>query len=50
MKAQLIISLVILFVIIAILTEGIVAAAFSLLAFTLVFYFASTQKTPNSRE
>jgi hypothetical protein len=39
------ISLVILSVIAAIFTNGLTAAAFSLLAFSLLFYVASTQQS-----
>ncbi|WP_170968571.1 hypothetical protein [Psychromonas sp. SP041] len=45
MKAKLIITLVILSILFAILSNGIIAAAFSLLAFSLLFYFVSTQQS-----
>jgi predicted membrane protein len=43
-KAPIIISLVMLSVIIATLSNGIIAAVSSLFAFSLLFYFVSTQK------
>ena len=44
LKTQFLITLVFIAIIIAILSHGIIAAAFSLLAFSLLFYFVSTQK------
>lgn len=44
LKTQIIISLVMLAVIIATLNHGIIAAAFSLLAFALLFYVTGNQR------
>ncbi|MEL0629379.1 hypothetical protein [Psychromonas aquatilis] len=43
MKSPIIISLVIIAIFCAIFTQGIIAATFSLIAFSLLFYFVSTQ-------
>jgi len=45
MKTSLIMALVILSILAAIFTHGLIAASFSLLAFTLLFYFVSTQQS-----
>jgi len=50
LKAQLIITLVILSIILAILSHGIIAAAFSLFAFTLLFYFVSSKASKNQQQ
>lgn len=49
-KPQFIISLVMLAVIIATLSHGIIAAAFSLFAFALLFYYVGSQPTVDSND
>lgn len=49
-KTPIIISLVMLAVICAVLSQGLIAAAFSLLAFTLLFYVESKEKTKKDKE
>ena len=44
LKTKLMITLVFLAIICAILSTGIIAAIFSLIAFSLLFYFVSTQQ------
>ncbi len=44
-KTKFMITLVFIAIILAILSHGIMAAAFSLLAFSLLFYYVSTQKS-----
>jgi len=44
LKAKLMITLVFLSIIFAILSTGIISAIFSLIAFSILFYFVSTQQ------